>query len=131
MKYSQKAGVVVAVALVLSCMLPWAFIPSTNAVLDGFHGRVNEQFSFGKPALVHIVLSGVMTIFFLLPYIWAKRANVFVGAVQVGWAIRNLVLFAICRMGECPESRYGLYITVALSFLALLMALFPPGKVKA
>jgi hypothetical protein len=71
-----------------------------------------------------------MILFFLLDKIFAKRANFFVGAVQVAWAIKNLIVFGMCRNGECPVVQYGLYITLVLAFIALLMALLPAKKLQ-
>jgi hypothetical protein len=72
-----------------------------------------------------------ITIFFLLPAVWAKRINPFLGAINFAWALRNLFLLSTCRNGECPEKIWWLYVYVLAAFVVLVMTVLPDMKVKS
>lgn len=80
---------------------------------------------FGKPGLMHFVLGLPLIIFFIIPKIWAKRINVFAGAINLAWSVRNYILLTTCFMGECPEKKAGLILALALSAYILVMTFFP------
>jgi hypothetical protein len=122
MKYSNYIGITSAVGLIACCFIPWVYITSINTVLTGIDtGNTN----FGRPGLIHIILSVFSIILFIIHKVWAKRANVFIVALNFAWAIRNFLLITHCELGECPQKRFGIYAIMILSFLLLLMGLFP------
>src|SRR5215210_3892114 len=97
MKYSNYVGVVVAVALIISCFVPWVYIQSIQTTITGSNtGSTN----FGRPGAIHIILCVFAVILFLLHKVWAKRANLFVVTFNFAWAIRNFLLITHCEMGE-------------------------------
>jgi hypothetical protein len=61
----------------------------------------------------------------LIPAIWAKRTNIFIGAIVFSWSIRNYILVSTCLMGECPVKQPALYALVTASGIVMLMALLP------
>ncbi|NIM34570.1 MAG: hypothetical protein GTN67_03780 [Hydrotalea flava] len=128
MKYAQTIGIMAAILMVAVCFLPWIYIPSLQLTISGVHGTVNEQFTFGKQILAQSFFSVLLIAFFALPKVWAKRTNLFVGFINMAWAIKNFTLFSLCRAGECPEVKPGLYITVGLAVIVLLMTLLPRLK---
>jgi hypothetical protein len=127
MKYSQIIGIIAAAALIAVCFIPWVSIESKSLTLTGFD---TEGTSFGKPGLFLTYLSCVAIILFLLNRIWAKRTNIFIVTLVFSWTIRNFILLSTCMAGECPEKLAGIYIQVALSFIMLLMTLFPKVDLK-
>jgi hypothetical protein len=66
----------------------------------------------------------------VLPKIWAKRANLFVCALGVGYAIKSYILFASCYNAYCPEKRVGLFLMLAATIIMLLASIFPDLKLK-
>ncbi len=118
MKYSQSIGILCCVFLVYSCFIPWSFIESQHILVTGLNRSVPD---FGRPGLLHVILAGLLIIFFLVPRIWAKRLNVFLGAFNLAWSIRNYLLVTSCEAGDCPEKRTGIYLVLILSGLILLM----------
>jgi hypothetical protein len=64
-------------------------------------------------------------IFFVVPSIWAKRTNIFIGAIVFAWSVRNYILVSTCLMGECPVKQPALYALVAASFVVMMMTLLP------
>jgi hypothetical protein len=127
MKYTNYIGVFAAVSIIAICFAPWAYIISINTTLTGIDtGKTN----YGSPGLMNIVMSAASIIFFLVPAIWAKRVNLFVGAFNLAWAFRNFLLITQCQLGECPEKKWGMYALLILSVLLLVMCLFPNVTLK-
>ena len=125
MKYSQLLGCIAVVLLAAVCYLPWSYIEENNILITGMSAPGTL---FGKPGLMHFVLGGVLIIFFLIPRLWAKRTNVFFGAVNLAWSVRNYILLSTCYMGECPKLRYGIYLEILLCIGILFMTFLPDLK---
>ncbi|WP_026769794.1 hypothetical protein [Asinibacterium sp. OR53] len=127
MKYSQQAGLIAAVLLIVVCFFPWTYIASRQITITGLSAVGTN---FGKPGLFNIVMSAIAAFLFLIPRLWAKRTNVFVCAINLAWSIRNYIILSTCLLGECPEKKVGLYLLVVLAIATQLMALFPKLEVK-
>jgi len=112
-------------ALILSCYFPWVSIESKNIVVTGFHA---EAMNFGKPALLHIFLSGIFIIFILLNKIWSLRAAFFVSAFNIAWGIRNFIALSSCSGGECPIKHTAFYIVLVAPVLASIFMLLIDKK---
>lgn len=125
MKYSNYIGAISSLALIICCFLPWVYISSLQLTLNGFHGQISDQLNFGKQAYTHIFFATLMFVFFLVQKGWAKRINILFGAFQFSWAIKNYIVFSMCREGECPEKMVGIYLLIIFSFLMLLFTLMP------
>jgi hypothetical protein len=126
MRYSNWLGFIFSIALIIACFNPWIYIVSQNISFTGMNRALP---AFGRPGLLHLVLSGAAIICFLVPKVWAKRANVFICAVNLGWSIRNLIIITACSYGECPESKPWMIVTIAASALMLLMSFLPDIEV--
>lgn len=127
MKYSQQIGILAAIGLVISCFFPWSIIISKNLSISGF---ATKGTSFGRPGLFHAIFCTASVLFFAVPRIWAKRTNVFIGAINLAWAIRNYVLVSSCMLGECPEKQPALYVVLGCAIIMQLMVLFPNLQVE-
>ncbi len=115
-------GVLAAFLMIASCFLPWVTIDSRGILVSGISA---EGTSYGKPGFLHLVLSVVFLIFHFIPRVWAKRANLPVAAINLAWAIRNYFLLTLCRAGDCPSRKLGLYLMIAGAIFMMLAALFP------
>lgn len=127
MKYSQTTGIIAALCLMVICFLPWSYIPSHQITVTGFHAAGTD---FGKPGLFNFAMSFAMLVMFAIPAVWAKRTNVFLGALNLAWAFRNYLLLSACLMGECPERKPALFMLLGLSIIIQLMTLLPKLEVK-
>jgi len=125
MKYSQIIGIIAALSIIGICYLPWIFISEKNITLSGVNGYVSENLYLGKPIVFYLLFLSIMIIFFLLPKIWAKRINVFLGAIVLGYSIYNYLLFTLCRGGVCPEKKTGIYLLLVSALLVQFMTFFP------
>ena len=120
-------GVASALLLIVTCFMPWVIISSKNIIVSGVDAAGTN---FGKPAYFHFITIFFFLLFTFIPRIWAKRSNLFVTALNMGWAIRNYFIITICRGGECPEKQIAVFLIVASSALMLASALFPDIKLK-
>lgn len=127
MKYSQSIGLVLVLAFGVAAYLPWIYIPSIHVYVKGMDAG---NTLFGKPALFNILCCALSLLFFAIPRLWAKRANLFVATMNLAWALKNLVILSVCRQGECPERQPGLYLMFIFAAGILLMAFLPKLDMK-
>lgn len=127
MKNSQWIGIAAALLVIAASFMPWAYFPVLQKEFTGFF---SEQNRYGRPGKVLLAFSVVEIVFFLVPKVWAKRANLFVAAVGLAWSFKCFYLYSACYRGECPERRIGLFLVVGGSLVALVAALLPDVPVK-
>jgi hypothetical protein len=120
-------GLLAIILLIVSCFTPWVIINSKNIVVSGID---SSGTNFGKPAYAHFILGFFFIIFHFIPKLWAKRWNLLIVALNIAWAVRNYFIISMCREGECPEKKIGLWLVLISSTLMLLAALFPDIKLK-
>jgi hypothetical protein len=130
MKYTQTIGIVAAFLLIMMCFLPWVTIVEFNITLSGTNGYVREGLTFGKQIIAHSVYAIIAVIFFLLPYVWAKRVNLFVTFLNLSWAIKNYIIFTICRQGICPDKKPAIYLLVFFALVMLIASMLPKINLK-
>lgn len=118
-------GLLACIVLVISCFLPWTFHADIHQTFTGFYSYQNQ---YGKPGMFLTMLSVVIFLFMLLEKIWAKRANLFIAALALGYAIKTYVLFSSCYNAYCPDIKTGLYVMLFSSCLILLATIFPDMK---
>ena len=128
MKYSKWIGLLAAVVIVAACYMKWIYVPSVQLEIGGMHA--NGKHNFGRPGLMNIIMTILAALMFVLPFIWAKRVNLFFCAFNIAWAIRNYILLSKCYSGECPVKQSGLYILLAASLVMLIMAMMPDIEIK-
>lgn len=128
MRWMKWTGAAAAVLLVVSCFTVWVIIVSKNIAVSGVDATGT---SFGKPGYLHLLLAFLFIVFTLIPAVWAKRSNLLVTALNLGWAIRNYIFISACSGGECPEKQAGIYLVMAASVCMLLSSLFPDIKIPA
>lgn len=121
-KIFNKIGLIACITLVISCFLPWAYYADLDKTFTGFY---SEQNCYGKPGYFLIMLTVLIFIFMLLPKIWAKRANLFISALAVGYAIKTYILFTSCYNAYCPEKKIGIYLMFISTITILVASAFP------
>lgn len=127
MKYTQWIGIAAAFLLVAASFMPWVYFPGLGKDFTGFYSEGN---SYGRPGKFLIFFSAVMTLFFTIPKIWAKRVNIFLAAITIAFAIRSYILYIGCYKGLCPEKRAGIFLVLLASAIMLIAALTPNIPVK-
>ena len=126
-KILQWFGVLACVALIVSCFLPWAFYADINQVFTGLYSYKNE---YGRPGMLFIPIAALAMLFILLPKLWAKRINMFLCALLVGYSIKTYVMFTSCYNAYCPQKLSGIYIMLASTVVMLFAAIFPSLKIN-
>jgi hypothetical protein len=120
-------GAAAAALLVAAAFFPWVIIESKHLTVTGLD---TPGTNFGKPALFHFAMIFFFLLFTFIPAVWAKRFNLLVTALNLGWSIRNFFLLTACEGGECPVKKIGLYLSIACSAVMLISALFPDTKLS-
>ena len=123
MKYSKWIGILAAAVVILSCYLPWIVVPSAHLEIAGMYASGKQN--FGRPGLMNLLVTAVAIVMFLIPFIWAKRTNIFVCALNIAWSLRNYILLGKCYIGDCPILKPGIYLLLAASAVMLLMSFLP------
>ena len=127
MKYSQWIGVAAALLLAGACFMPWAYYPDLDKEFTGFFSELNR---YGKPGKVLIFFSAIEIILFLIPKVWAKRANILVAGMAIAFGVKSFILYSACYRGICPERRLGLWLVLVASAIAVIATLLPNLPVK-
>ena len=127
MRWMKWIGVASCLLLIISCFIPWVFIEFKNITVIGIDAAGTN---FGKPGYFHLIMSLFFLFFSFTPKVWAKRSNLLVTAVNLGWAIRNYFIISACEMGECPVKKAGIIILIPVALLMLVSALFPDVRLK-
>jgi hypothetical protein len=121
-KYLTKIGLAACILLVISCFLPWTYYADIDKTFTGFY---SEQNSYGKPGYFLVLLTVAIFICMLVPKIWAKRTNLFLSALAVGYAIKTYILFTSCYNAYCPEKKIGIYLMFISTIMMLVCSAFP------
>jgi hypothetical protein len=122
MKYTQTIGIIAALVVLICSFLPWSIVVSEQITISGFDTKGTR---FGKPGLFLNFFTIIAIVLFLIPAIWAKRTNIFIGAIVFTWSLRNYILVSTCLMGECPVKQPALYALIVAGGVVMLMTLLP------
>ncbi len=126
-KIFHRVGLAACVLLVISCFMPWGYFADISQTFTGFYSYQNH---YGKPGKFLTAIAVIVFVLMLLPKIWAKRTNLFVCALGVGYAIKNYLLFSTCYDAYCPQLKPGIYLMLTAIILMMLAAVFPDLKLN-
>ena len=121
-------GIAACIALIISCFLPWVHYADINQDFNGFYSYGNH---YGKPGKLLVAIGVITLLFTLLPKLWAKRVNLFLTALCVGYTIKTYILFTSCYNVYCPQKLAGIYIMLGASVMMLIASVFPGIKMNA
>lgn len=110
-------GILIALLLVGACFMPWVTIESKQITITGFD---TTGTSFGRPGLVHVVITSAYIFLLLLNKTWSKRTAFFICAINVAWSVRNFLIISACYAGECPKKHIALYLLIITSLGCML-----------
>jgi len=127
LKYASYFGIAAALLLIVFCFIPWAYYPDLQQNFDGFYSQQNI---YGKPGKTFIFLSVISILFFLIPGLWAKRANQFIAVLIFAYGLKNYFIYAACYRGTCPQIKPGLIGMILFSSVILISSLLSKGKEK-
>ncbi|MEO6722757.1 MAG: hypothetical protein ABIN67_20485 [Ferruginibacter sp.] len=124
-------GLAACIALIVSCLMPWAYYSDASIMNKAdrtFTGFFTYGNNYGKPGKLLVLISVIAFMLMVLPKIWAKRVNLFVCALGVGYAIKSFVLYTSCYNAYCPEKKFGIYLMLISTILMLIASAFPHLK---
>ena len=122
-------GVIACIVLIVACFMPWAHY-ADGQIDQHFTGFYSYHNDYGKPGK-YLVGMGVLVLgCMLLQKIWAKRVNLFLCALMVGYTIKSYVLFGSCYNNYCPEKELGIYLMLGASIMMLIASIFPSMKLE-
>jgi len=124
-KFLHWFGIIACISLIISCFLPWVYYADINQHFTGFYSYQNE---YGKPGKFLLTAGTATLVFMLLPKLWAKRANLFICALTVAYAVKTYILFGSCYNNYCPQKLFSLYLMLLSTVLMLLASIFPRVK---
>jgi hypothetical protein len=111
--------------VLLSCWTPWAYYADLNKSFNGFFSEKNM---YGKPGILFSFIAIFSALLIPIDKIWAKRTNIIVAAINLGYLIKTYILFTSCYNAYCPEKKFGIYLLIAGSVLLIITAFFPDTK---
>lgn len=132
-KIAYRIGLIACITLVIACFLPWAYYADVHIPTEAqktFTGFVTYKNNYGRPGKLLSIIAVISFVFMLLPKLWAKRANLFIAALGVGYAIKTYILFTSCYNAYCPDKKAGLFIMMASMFIILIAGAFPDIELK-
>lgn len=113
-----------------ACFIPWVHYNGPDLTFTGFKvERFSNGNYYGRAGLAITILTVLILSLMLLPRIWAKRVNVFLGALLVAYCIRTFIIFTSSMFSGEVEKLAGIYLIIILSPIILISTLFP-GNVK-
>ena len=113
-KYSKFIGLAACLLLIISCFLPWTYHDDVGKFFTGFF---SEKDFYGKPGKFLGVFAIISALLILVPRIWAKRTNMFVAAILMGYAIRVYILYTSCYNAYCPDKQPGIFMMMGACIL--------------
>jgi hypothetical protein len=115
-------GLIACIALIASCFMSWTYYPDIDKTFTGFFSEQNE---YGKPAVFFIPIALISFILTIVPKLWTKRANLFLCALGVGYAVKSYIVYTGCYGAFCPEKKIGIYVMLSSALMMLIAAIFP------
>jgi hypothetical protein len=126
-KYLQRTGLIACIMLVVACFMPWTYHEDLKQTFTGFYSHENY---YGKPGVFLTIVAIAAFAFMYIPKVWAKRTNLFLCAIAVGYAIKSFILFTSCYKAYCPEKKLGIYLVLVCTIVMLVSAALPDLKIK-
>ena len=126
-------GLAACIVLIVSCFLPWAYYADatiTDEAQRTFTGFYSYMNNYGRPGKMLVTIGVIVFILMVLPKIWAKRANLFICALGVGYAVKTYILFVSCYNAYCPEKKAGVYLMLTATIIMLVASAFPQLALK-
>ena len=132
-KILHRVGLAACLLLIISCFLPWAYFADSHIVNEAdriFTGFYSYRNNYGKPGKFLVIFGLIAMALMLLPKIWAKRTNLFVCALAVGYAVKTYILFVSCYNAYCPEKKVGIFLMLIATIVMLISSAFPHLALK-
>lgn len=128
MKYSKWVGLIIYLALIGVCFVPWTYHADLGKYFNGFFSQ-NDV--YGKPGKFIIIFSCICIFLIFINKLWAKFTHLFISGVIMAYALKTYHLFTSSYNAYTPEKQTGIYFLVLLSILSFVIALFPDAPLNS
>ena len=115
------------IVLIVSAFLPWTYHEDLHKTFTGLYSEKNI---YGKPGKFLIYFAVVSFALTLTPKLWAKRTNLFLSALVMGYAVKSYILFTSCYNAYCPDKKIGIYLMMASCIVILITSILPDMKMN-
>lgn len=125
-KILHYVAIVAAIALIVTCFIPWVHYNNIDVTFNGFNvKRFATGVYYGRAGIIITVLASISLLFTMLPFIVAKRINMFLCALLVAYTLRTYVIFTGSLFDGEVTKLAGIYLIVLLSFVMVTCSVFP------
>ena len=125
-KILHFAALLACVALVAVCFMPWIHNTVINQTFTGYDvKKFVTGTTLGRAGIPITILTGLSFILTALPYVAAKRANMFVCALLVSYTLRTYVVFTGALFEGEIVKLAGIYLINILSIFLVICSVFP------
>jgi cytochrome bd-type quinol oxidase subunit 2 len=119
-------AILTCIALIATCFIPWVHYNSIDTTFNGYNVKpFSTGVNYGRAGKIITILVSISFLLTLLPYVAAKRTNMFVAALLVAYTIRTYILFTGSLFEGEVVKLAGIYLIIALSFVILICSIFP------
>ncbi len=113
-----------ALFLIGAAFLPWIHIAAPDLTLTGVNDMGSDYGPRGRGQIYFAIICLVML---LINRNWSMLFAIVIAAINVAFALSHLYVYR-CYGGICPQKLYGLYFSLAASFLLLVFLLYAPVR---
>ena len=125
-KILHYIGLIVCLAFIGTCFLPWVHYNNINETFSGFHvTKFATGNYYGKAGKLISIFCSIIFILILIPKLWAKRLNLFMAAFLFAYAIRTYIIFTSALFEGEVEKKIGIYLVLILSSILMVCVCFP------
>ncbi len=125
MKHSRIIGLIIYIALIAVCFMPWTHHADLNKDFTGFFSEKNI---YGKPGKFFIIFSVISIVTMLIGKVWSRLTHLFVAGIILAYALKTYHLYTSSYNAYTPEKLPGIYLLVVLSILSFVIAMLPEEK---
>ncbi len=126
---SQYVAFVTGLLMIICCFLPWCYYPAINDTFTGFYVKPFATGNYyGRAGYPITVLTILIMICSFIPKIWAKRLNLFAGALLLAYVARTWIIFTAGLVEGDVVKKTGIYGVIFCAVLLMVTSLFPTQK---
>jgi len=125
-RIAQYTGIFACIGIIAACFMPWTYYHNIRETFTGFYVVPFPSGNYyGKAGIPITILASLILIGMFVRKLWAKRINLFLGALLLSYTVRTFIIFTSALFKEEVVSYAGIYLIIIFSVLILICSLFP------
>ena len=125
MRNSKWYGLVIYLALIGVCFLPWTYHADLHQYFTGFYSEKNV---YGKPGKFIMIFSLICILLMFVNKTWVKFAHLFLSGIMLAYVLKTYHLYTSSYMAYTPEKQAGIYLLLLLSIASFVVSMLPEKK---